>query len=150
MTDIRLEIRAEPRLLRSVRGLLRCYLEDHGFDEDRVNAIVLAVDEACTNSIRHAYGGCGDNVLALSIGVAAASLEVVLVDDGCPAPREVFVKKPFTAPDLESLKPGGLGIPLIFATFDEVEFRPGERRGNRLTMRLKRPDIRSGTGGNAP
>ncbi len=144
MTDIRLEIRSDARLLRSVRGLLRCYLEDRGFGEDRVNAIVLAVDEACTNSIRHAYGGCGDNVLVLTVGAAAAGLEIVLVDDGCPAPREVFVKKPFKEPDLENLKPGGLGIPLIFATFDEVEFRPGEERGNTLTMRLHRPDTYTG------
>ncbi len=141
MTDIRLEIRSDPRLLHAVRGLLRCYLEDRGFSEERLNAIVLAVDEACTNSIRHGYGGCGDNVLAMSLRESARDIEIVLSDHGCPAPCEVFVKKPLREPDPHTVKPGGLGVPLIMATFDEVVYRPGTERGNELTLRLKRPDI---------
>ncbi|MCX5757731.1 MAG: ATP-binding protein [Candidatus Hydrogenedentes bacterium] len=65
--DIRIELSSEPRLLCSVRGLIAGYLNTHGFSEDRIREVVLAVDEACANSIRHSYGGEKDQRLTLSL-----------------------------------------------------------------------------------
>ena len=63
--DMKVELRSAPMLLRGIRGLVRCYVADQGFGEDRCDEIVLAVDEACTNSMRHAYHGATDRVLDL-------------------------------------------------------------------------------------
>ncbi|NIP90019.1 MAG: ATP-binding protein, partial [Gammaproteobacteria bacterium] len=49
-----LEIAAHPRLLSTVRGMVRSYLAEAGFARERTDEVVLGVDEACTNAIRHA------------------------------------------------------------------------------------------------
>ncbi len=42
--------------LSRVRAATRGFLADCGFEECAAEALVLAIDEACTNIIRHAYG----------------------------------------------------------------------------------------------
>lgn len=137
--DIRLLVRAQPRLLCGVRSLVRCYLADLGFDESRAFEVVLAIDEACTNAIRHSYAGNVEECLSLSLASDAEWITVTLQDEGRPAPPDK-VQPPRPEPlNLESIQPGGLGIGLIYDIFDEVRFVPGERIGNRITMRLHRP-----------
>lgn len=137
--DIRLELRSAPVLLRGLRGLIKCYVADCGFPAERCDEVVLAVDEACTNAIRHAYDGAPDRKLDLVLRANETRLEMELVDDGIPAPASALDPRVPVTPTLENLTPGGLGIQLIHTVFDEVEFVPGEERGNRVTMRLNRP-----------
>lgn len=137
--DIQLSLRALPRLLCGVRSMVRCYLRDLGVEEARTFEVVLAVDEACTNSIRHSYDGDPGRRLLLGLASDAEWITVTLRDEGRPAPREK-IGPPVPAPvDRENLHPGGLGIGLIYDVFDEVQFEPGDPVGNRLTMRLRRP-----------
>lgn len=142
--EIRIEVLAQPRLLSSVRGLVRCYLAECGFSTDRTEEVVLAVNEACANSIRHAYGSCPTEKLELKLRSDADSVEIVLLDEGRPAPAECVAPREPTFPDPAALEPGGLGVPIIYKVFDKVEFRPGRKRGNRVTMRLKRPRGKAG------
>ena len=44
-----------------------------------------------------------------------------------------------TAPAVDDIKPGGLGVSFIYQAFDDVEFCAGEEAGNRVTMRLHEP-----------
>jgi anti-sigma regulatory factor (Ser/Thr protein kinase) len=136
--DIRVEWRSAPKLLRGIRGLVRCYVADHGFSDERCDEIVLAVDEACTNSIRHAYHGAPDRALELVLRSNDMELVVELRDQGKPAPWEVLEPKEVKPPDLDNLTPGGLGIQLMYSVFDEVTFTPGEHEGNTVIMRLSR------------
>jgi len=137
---MKVELRSAPMLLRGIRGLVRCYVADQGFSEDRCDEVVLAVDEACTNAMRHAYEGATDRTLELVLRSNGAALEVELRDQGRPAPWEVLDrKKEVEPPSLDNLKPGGLGIQLMYSVFDEVTFTPGERVGNTVIMRLNRP-----------
>ncbi len=124
--DIKVELRSAPKLLRGIRGLVRCYVADQGFSDERCDEIVLAVDEACTNSIRHAYGGATDRTLDLVLRSNDVALEVELRDKGRPAPWEVIDRKEVKPPSLEDLTPGGLGIQLMYSVFDKVTFTPGE------------------------
>ncbi len=64
-TDFEIQVRTEPRLLHSIRGLVWRYVRAAGFEEDRADEVVLAVDEACTNSMRHSYCHRDDAVLRL-------------------------------------------------------------------------------------
>jgi len=138
--DMVLELRSEPRLLRSVRGMVRSYVASYGFDTDRQDEVVLAVDEACANALRHAYGGRDGEWVRMRLSADEDWVEIELEDEGTPCPKEkTRPKVPSGPPDLDSLTPGGLGIGLIYEVFDDVAFCPGEDRGNRLTMRLKRP-----------
>ena len=65
--DIAIEVRSEPQLLHSIRNLIRGYVVSFGVAKDRVDEIVLAVDEACCNSIRHSYRGDNGKPLYLTL-----------------------------------------------------------------------------------
>ena len=138
--DIQVELRSDPKLLRAVRGLIRSYFIQSGFCEDKSDEVVLAVDEACTNAIRHAYEGRKDDILLITLRSNSACVEVEVRDAGLPAPPEHLVRKELKTPSLDDLKPHGLGVQLIYEVFDQVAFWPGEEEGNCVTMRLNQPE----------
>lgn len=143
--DLKLSVRSDPRLLGSIRSLVREWVEGFGLGRERTDEVVLAIDEACSNAIRHSYRGRCDRALELSLSAADEFLEFEVCDHGRPCPPENSVRKTLTCPTAVSqLKPGGLGVQLIYVVFDEVEFRPGKRSGNRLVMRLRRPESAEG------
>ncbi|MBI2423690.1 MAG: ATP-binding protein [Candidatus Hydrogenedentes bacterium] len=137
--DIRMEVRSEPRLLQSIRSLVRCYVSDRGFSRDKTDEVVLAVDEACTNAIRHAYQGDKDKALHLHIHTNSSWMEFQLIDEGKTAPADRVQPKSAEVIDAEAMTPGGLGMALIYQVFDEVAFSPGSPAGNIITMRLRLP-----------
>ncbi len=137
--DITVVWRSDPRLLRTIRGMIRCYVEDAGFSAEKAGEVVLAVDETCTNAIRHSYRGQTDERIDLALRSARDWLEIEIQDEGIPAPSERITRKQAPTPDIDSLQPGGLGVQLMYIVFDEVSFSPGTKQGNCVTMRLKRP-----------
>lgn len=142
--DITVDVAADPHLLTSVRGMIRSYVGSFGFESERAEEIVLAVDEACANAIRHAYGGPCDKKYHLTMRSTKVWVEIELRDGGKPVPAKALdIAKDTKPADLEDIVPGGLGIPLIFGVFDKVEFEPGKTRGNCVRMKLKRPNAES-------
>ena len=139
--DIAIEVASDPRLLHLVRNLVRGYLEEAGFSRERADEVVLGVDEACTNAIRHSCGGNPNDSFRVSSRIVGQWLEIQLEDSGEPAPPEAIGQgaAPPIPTDAESLRPGGLGVHLIHQVFDEVEFCPGPTRGNCVTMKLRLP-----------
>lgn len=136
--DIHLIIRSDPKLLASIRSLVRRWVESWELDEKTAHDVVLAIDEACTNAIRHAYEGRSDGSVELTLKAAPDYLEFQVSDQGLPCPAERAEKREMEPPDPDDLTPGGLGIQLIYNVFDEVDFCQGEDGGNCVTMRLKR------------
>ncbi len=138
--EIILEVSADPRLLSTVRAMVRSYLAEAGFDRERADEVVLGVDEACTNAIRHGCKGCEDQFFSIAFRSDDEWIEIQLVDSGEPAPEEVFTRRDREEPgSVHEIQPGGLGIHLIYQVFDEVDFCPGKNEGNCVTMRLRRP-----------
>ena len=138
--DVRLIVRSDPRLLGSIRSLVRAWLEACGIEADVADTMVLAIDEACANAIRHAYEGRCDETLEVSLHEDGEYLEFRVCDQGAPCPPEFIEHRPPKRPAVGDLKPGGLGVPLMHEVFDEVRFCPGETSGNCVIMRLKRKD----------
>lgn len=138
--DFMIEIAPDPRLLRVVRDLVRSYLVQAGFGSERVDEVVLGVDEACTNAIRHSCAGKPDSTFSIAFGTTKDWLEIQLEDSGEPASPESLVpgERPDPA-DASDLRPGGLGVHLIHEVFDQVDFCPGVTQGNCVTMKLKLP-----------
>ncbi len=138
--EIIVEVAADPRLLGTVRGMVRSYLAEAGFNRERMDEVVLGVDEACTNAIRHGCRGCEELTFRITFRTDDDWVEIQLVDSGEPAPPEAFERKPIAPPpDVSQLQPGGLGVHLIYEVFDEVSFQSGPDIGNCVTMRLRRP-----------
>jgi len=138
--EIVLEVSADPKLLSTVRAMVRSYLAEAGFGRERTDEVVLGVDEACTNAIRHGCKGCEDEIFSIVFRSDEEWIEIQLLDSGEPAPAEVFEARERLAPEHPSeIQPGGLGLHLIREVFDEVTFCPGSVTGNCVTMRLRRP-----------
>jgi len=137
--DIQLEVLSDPRWLRSVRALVRGFLECCAFPTDRIMELVLAVDEACTNAMRHSYNGDKERRIRLRLRALAGGVEIVLSDQGVPAPVERIQKRKASTPTKEDVQPGGRGMQILYEVFDEVRFVPGARRGNRVTLRAYSP-----------
>jgi len=105
--------RLRRELLEAITGL--------GLDED---AVALAVTEALTNAVRHAYPG-SQGPVTLSVEQSADRLAVVVTDEGIGA-------RSFTARG--GADPGmGLGLPLLQELCASVRVEPGSS-GTAVTM----------------
>jgi serine/threonine-protein kinase RsbW len=119
--------------------LVRGYFSRFGLSADCVADVVLAVNEACSNSIQHSYDTQSTGRVELVFRSNRDEIEVELRDDGTPIVQERVIRIPLMPPELSSLEPGGLGVQLIYQVFDETEYHPGQKSGNRVVMRLRLP-----------
>jgi serine phosphatase RsbU (regulator of sigma subunit)/anti-sigma regulatory factor (Ser/Thr protein kinase) len=81
------ELLAEPAMLGPLRRRLRRWLVLRGLAEQEVEDAILAINEACTNSIEHGYGR-GDGPIRLTVTHATRLLEIVVHDRGRWRPPE--------------------------------------------------------------
>jgi anti-sigma regulatory factor (Ser/Thr protein kinase) len=131
-----MELRSDPGLLCTVRAALGQLTEKLGFSEPECRAVVLAVDEALTNIIRHAYKGNTERPIMATFrrvqagrgGAREEAFEIVLEDRGVTVDRAQLCGRA-----LEDVRPGGLGLHFIRESVDEVEFR---RRSGKNQLRL--------------
>ncbi len=92
--DIRLQVSSDPRLLGVIRGVIQVWLEVCGLVPDRRHEVVLAVDEACSNAIRHAYEGRTDESVELVLSASEEWIEITVSDEGRPCPSECSEYRP--------------------------------------------------------
>ncbi|ARJ66781.1 serine/threonine protein phosphatase [Magnetospirillum sp. ME-1] len=125
---------ARPEELAAIRAAVGGAARAMGCGETMVGDVVLAVDEACQNIIRHAYkGGAGDILVHLDRDLDRL---VIRLMDFAPA---VDVAKIQPRP-LDEIRPGGLGTHLMRSIMDDVDFlAPPPGIGNLLQM-VKRID----------
>lgn len=127
---LQLRFPARAAELKRVREAVRGSLEGCGCSAKSTADIVLAIDEACQNIIRHAYHGDSDNVIELEVEQKGDGLVFSLADQA-PAIDPSLVKPR----DLDDIRPGGLGTHFIRRVMDEVEFlTPVSGSGNLLKM----------------
>lgn len=129
----RICVQSDPRDLPRVRALVERVAGSAGFDEDETSRLVLAVDEAIANVIKHGYDGRDDQPVEVSAqrieekGVLGIALEVR--DFGKQVPPEVICGR-----DLTDVRPGGLGVHIIRTVMDRVEYSAAQGGGMRLQM----------------
>ncbi len=120
-----------------IRDLVSRVAAQVGFDNDEASKIELAVDEACTNVIRHAYGNNSNEVIDVLIKIDAKKLTIIVSDKGKGfEPDHVAV--PDLGESIRSGKKGGLGICLIKTLMDKVDFeiKPGLKNQVKMTKYL--------------
>ena len=121
---------ARARELSPLRTMIRAALNNHAGHSDRVEDIVLAIDEACQNIIRHAYRGECDDPITLHIELTPKAL-VITLDDHAPAVRPDCMKPRA----FDDIRPGGLGCHFMRQVMDSVSIEPARiGSGNRLRM----------------
>lgn len=133
--SIHLSAEADFPSVRLLAAACHGVLAEWGLSADRRALLELAVVEAATNVVRHAYGGRGGRV-ELEIAREGPAIALSVVDGGAafdpttiPAPREPDPRDPSTWPE------GGMGLPIIRAACDELRYS-SEGGRNRLTLHL--------------
>lgn len=100
-----------------MRNFVRKFLSRHPFTEKQRTLMVLGIDEACTNVIRHAYDLRDDQPIAISVEALSTCVRVRLRDYGEQTPADKMRGR-----NHEEVKPGGLGLHLIRNAFDKVDY----------------------------
>ena len=121
-SDVRLTLPARPENVAVIRHVLGAFAEALQLPADLVEDMRLAVTEACTNVVRHAYHDGEPGPIDVVIHPSGNRLELIVSDRGAGIGP---------SPDLAG---PGLGLPLIAALADHVEIQPGPSRGSRLAM----------------
>ncbi len=113
--------------LAEVRQTVRNFLSACGFEECEAELLVLALDEACTNVIRHAYGNACKPV-RLEMERRRDRIRFTLRDYGrsCDPDR-------IRSRNLADVRPGGVGVHIIKQAFDSVIYEP-RPRGTKLVL----------------
>jgi sigma-B regulation protein RsbU (phosphoserine phosphatase) len=125
----RLQVPAEAKSLGCLRSFLAAALEalPHAF----VDCVVLAVDEACANVVRHRRS---------DLGCREIDLTVEVTDDRIRCRIGSFC----TRDDLPAIRPraasgeGGLGTHLIGCVMDRVDYEPDPARPGALVLVLEK------------
>ncbi|MEN6438766.1 MAG: ATP-binding protein [Syntrophobacter sp.] len=134
-----LDIPADPASMFIVRALVGTVSERIGFGREECGRLVLAVDEACTNVIRHAYKHRENERIILTFLINLDYFQVDIRDFGPAADPACFVSR-----ELEDVRPGGLGIHFIKSAFDRTEYSVPEDGG--MLLRLVKYRAKEETG----
>ena len=126
------------RLIR-VREFVSTAARKFGFGDEDVSKIALAVDEACTNIIKHAYESDPRKNISVTIKGRNGTFEVAIRDSGAE-----FDPAGVPSPDMQEYlthyRRGGLGMYLMKSLMDKIEYniKPGRPNEVRLTKYLHR------------
>jgi serine/threonine-protein kinase RsbW len=121
-SDIRLTLPARPENVAVVRHVLGGLADALRLPDAVVDDMRLAVTEACTNVVRHAY--VDEGTIDVVVRPNGNALEIVVSDTG----RGIG-----PSPDTDG---PGLGLPLIAALTDSLEVERRRGSGSRLVMRF--------------
>ena len=125
---LNLRFLAQPDRLKDVRAAVRAAMCRTGCSEACTQDVVLAVDEACQNIIRHGYRDNPAGEIVLEVDRADDRV-VLWLRDFAPKVDERTIKPR----DLDQVRPGGLGVHFIREAMDEARFVPCAS-GNVLRM----------------
>jgi serine/threonine-protein kinase RsbW len=129
----KLQVEAHFNSLSEIATFIRQHTIASGFDDQSAYAVEMAVDEACTNIIEHAYQDTDSGHLTLICEQQADGLQIVIFDQGTPF-------DPASLPDFNPATPleqrgrRGMGMFFIYELMDSVEYRFNTHEGNRLTL----------------
>jgi serine/threonine-protein kinase RsbW len=124
---VKLTIPARPEYITLGRLALTAIAGVRPLTDETLHDLKLALTEACTNSVKHAYADGGDGTVDILYELEPDRLAVEVGDAG-PG----FEPEDGDGFDGDDLSEGGLGIEIIRAVTDEVEIAEREGGGSRL------------------
>jgi serine/threonine-protein kinase RsbW len=125
--SVRLTIPARPEYITLGRLALTALAGVRPVSDETLHDLKLALTEACTNSVKHAYDEGGEGTVDILYELQPDRLAVEVGDAGAG-----FEPRDSNGVNGEDLSEGGLGIEIIRAVTDEVEIEPREGGGSRL------------------
>lgn len=126
--DVHLSLPARPENVAVVRHVMGAFGTAYDIPTDTMEDVRLAVTEACTNVVRHAYGDAG-GVIDVHVRPLPDRLEVTVADTG----RGI-------APSTDREGPG-FGLPMIATLADDLEIDRTVHAGSRIAMSFNRARV---------
>jgi serine/threonine-protein kinase RsbW len=130
-----IELVSKPAYLCAVRDFMRAACRRSGLSDDQSAQVVLALDEALANVMKHGYEGRSDGWIRVSLTPFSNSsdargpgLRIVIEDEA----KQVDIAS-IKSRDLADVRPGGLGVHIIQQVMDSAVY---ERREGGVGMRL--------------
>ena len=121
--------------LRDVRNFIQKFIQQFDVNKNDLDEIILAVDEAYTNIIKHAYNNDPNHNVKIELGTSTDTLWVRLSDTGFH-----FNADKYQTPDLlkriKNKQRGGMGVYLINKLMDSVEYSSAGKT-NTILMRKR-------------
>lgn len=133
--DFVLHLQSNVCELPPVRDQMRDWLTQLGWAKHDVADVVLAVDEALTNVIRHGYQEQPNKDIHITAHrlddpTLGVGVEIVIRDFGQQVPLDKISGR-----DLDDLRPGGLGVHIIRNVMDFSEYSHAPGGGMQLYMK---------------
>lgn len=117
----KITVQASTEHLSEVRDFIASYATKHGISSHEVEDIRLAVDEAYTNIIKHAYQNDPSQFVEIIMGSNENEFWVSLMDDG-----KSFDPTAYPEPDvrrkIKARERGGVGVFLMKKLMDRIEY----------------------------
>lgn len=131
---MRIEMSSDASELSPTRETVREWLTERGWGDHGSADVVLALDEALTNVIRHGYKNEPGRPIVIDVKPLAANehgpgVHLTIRDWAFQVPLDKICGR-----DLDDLRPGGLGVHLIRSLMDDACYEHAEGGGMRLTM----------------
>jgi anti-sigma regulatory factor (Ser/Thr protein kinase) len=127
--QVTLRLRSDPRYLPLLRGVVDQAAALAGLAAVERDTLLLAVTEAVSNVIRHAYRDRHDQPIEVHVAATPGTLRLDMVDYARFVDPSRIVSRP-----LDEIRPGGLGVHLIRSTMDLVEYNQNPHGGTTLTL----------------
>jgi anti-sigma regulatory factor (Ser/Thr protein kinase) len=124
-----MRIVSHPKNLKSVRHAVKDIISRTCLSKEDSGCIILAVDEACSNIIKHGYKNDFTQKIDLSFKLETNILTISILDKGIH-----FEIDSLKARDIDKIKPGGLGIYIIHQVMDIVEYSRTSEGFNKIKM----------------
>ena len=126
---VSLSIKSNPENLKKIRNLMTKTLSKTKVSIQEAQIIILAVNEACANIIKHGYKNDYNRTIDLTIKLEAKLLTIKIFDNGFK-----FDTNSFEPRDVSEVKPGGLGVHIIKQVMDQVEYSQTSQGFNQIKM----------------
>ena len=120
--NLHLTIPSQTEKLFAVRNFVADAAHAFGVDEESMNKISIAVDEACTNIIKHSYEFASNKEIDITISMNGSKFEVIIAHNGKSFDPDI-IKSPDMKEYLSHYRKGGLGMHLMRSLMDEVEYK---------------------------
>ncbi len=137
--DARIVLSTDARFLPAVRHTMENLTAILGWNDSDSGAITLAIEEALTNKIRHAYRNRPDGRIQFEFRTEPGALIFRLTDQGeAPDPARICARR-------DSLQSGGFGTHIMKDVMDKVVYQTTEE-GNQVILTKYLPGHRAPDG----
>lgn len=133
-----LSVKASTDQIATVRNFVANHALAFGFSERDVEDIRLAVDEAFTNIIKHAYNYDAGRDVDIQLKPSGNTFRISLYDQGEPFDTSNY-SEPNVEEQIKAKKRGGVGVYLIKQLMDSVDYNRHEQV-NEIRMIKKKHD----------